>query len=368
MEQLVSDIYAAASGRAEWSVVLGKIAASLDLWTVQVLGMDKRNGHLMFSVHGGRATPETALDYFREYSAIDPRVGLASRTPVGEWFHCHEHFDDSFVRGNRFYQDFLIPHGGRYATATVLRDDESVTFVLAVMRGPQPGAITTGEMPRLEILRHHFAEALSNLAHMREAYAELGMAKELLSQFDWPMLLVDDTRGLWHHNARAAAYLEDGRFVTVRAGLLASPEGEDDNALTEAVYCVLQVTEANLPVQRRTVVLRHKGARLFAFVSALPPRQVLGAFGYGRRALIVLHDPEQRRAEIDPFLLSECFGLTPAEARVAARLATGSSVRDISTRSELSVATVRTHVQRIMQKTGVQRQADLVRVLIGLPK
>jgi hypothetical protein len=36
----------------------------------------------------------------------------------GEWANCHEHFDEAFVARSAFYQDFLIPHGGRYVSGT----------------------------------------------------------------------------------------------------------------------------------------------------------------------------------------------------------------------------------------------------------
>ena len=84
---LVSNVYAAANGRHPWATALNDIADDLDLWAVQVLGVDKRNGHLTFRTHNGSATPQTALDYFRSCGAIDPRVahpqsGLAKEHPT----------------------------------------------------------------------------------------------------------------------------------------------------------------------------------------------------------------------------------------------------------------------------------------------
>ena len=135
LEPVISGLYAAAGGRLDWHAALTGVARALGLWAVQVLGLDKHTGRLIFSSYGGSATPQTSLDYFRYYSAIDPRKSIGMATPPERWMHCHEHFDDSYVERSEFFQDFLIPHGGRYVSATSLFEDADVRFFLALMRG-----------------------------------------------------------------------------------------------------------------------------------------------------------------------------------------------------------------------------------------
>lgn len=369
IDSLVSGIYAAASGRANWSTVLGDVARYLDLWTIQIMGVDKRHGHLMFSVHGGRSSPRTALDYFRHYNALDPRVGMAMRTPPGQWMHCHEHFGDEFVRESPFYQDFLIPHGGRYASGTVLVDNDEVGFLLAMMRGNGSRPLHSGEMKVFEQFRFHFAEAMRNLVHVREAYAELGMARELLNQFSYPMLLVDATRGICHQNREATKLLREGHVVVERGGFLASLNKAGNDALTEAIYALqLSQAQASPSLRRGAVALKGtSGEPWLAFVSAVRPDKAMGAFGLGARALVILHGPAQRKQGLDPFILAECFAFTPAESRVAAQLAGGATVKEIAQCNGSALTTVRTQVNQVMLKAEVNRQSDLVRVLLSLP-
>lgn len=62
-DALISDLYAAASGRAAWTTVLTNIANHLDLWLVQVMSVDARNGRLSFNAYDGEgASLEAALD------------------------------------------------------------------------------------------------------------------------------------------------------------------------------------------------------------------------------------------------------------------------------------------------------------------
>ena len=62
-------------------------------------------------------------------------------------------------------------------------------------------------------------------------------------------------------------------------------------------------------------------------------------------------------------LLRGLFDLTPAEARVAQRIAQGEQLSDIAQGLNLEPTTVKTHLQAVFRKTGTRRQAELVRLL-----
>jgi len=59
------------------------------------------------------------------------------------------------------------------------------------------------------------------------------------------------------------------------------------------------------------------------------------------------------------------YRLTPAEARLAAGLALGASVEEISTRTGVRQSTLRTQISSIFAKAGVARQAELVQVALS---
>lgn len=64
--------------------------------------------------------------------------------------------------------------------------------------------------------------------------------------------------------------------------------------------------------------------------------------------------------------LMNLFGLTTAEARVAAAVGSGESPREVAERLGVSFNTVRAQLARVFEKTGVGRQADLARLLARL--
>jgi DNA-binding CsgD family transcriptional regulator len=66
-------------------------------------------------------------------------------------------------------------------------------------------------------------------------------------------------------------------------------------------------------------------------------------------------------------LLSDLFGLTPAEARTTMRLTAGLEVRDIAAENGVSPDSVRFQLKCVYQKSGVRRQSELVRLVSRLP-
>lgn len=74
--------------------------------------------------------------------------------------------------------------------------------------------------------------------------------------------------------------------------------------------------------------------------------------------LVLIDLNECHRPSID--ILRLAFGLTVAEAKLAARLASGDSLRCIASDQNISVATVRAQLKRVLAKTHTHRQAEFV--------
>jgi DNA-binding CsgD family transcriptional regulator len=64
-------------------------------------------------------------------------------------------------------------------------------------------------------------------------------------------------------------------------------------------------------------------------------------------------------------LVQSLFDLTPTEARVARSLTAGASVSQIAGDAGVSLATIRSQVRGVLEKTGCTRQAELVALLGG---
>jgi len=81
-------------------------------------------------------------------------------------------------------------------------------------------------------------------------------------------------------------------------------------------------------------------------------------------AVAFVHDPLRRQRPAQE-VLRALYGLTPAECRVALLLADGLAPRKIADMVGVTDNTVRSQIKSIYAKTGVKRQAELIRLLLN---
>jgi DNA-binding CsgD family transcriptional regulator len=79
--------------------------------------------------------------------------------------------------------------------------------------------------------------------------------------------------------------------------------------------------------------------------------------------LLLVTDPEAKAQTPSPAVLRETFGLTPAEAEIAARAARGEGMPAAAEALGISQGTARLHLHRVFEKTGARRQAELTALL-----
>ena len=101
-------------------------------------------------------------------------------------------------------------------------------------------------------------------------------------------------------------------------------------------------------------------------VAPLGPEMTLAAQHQAPAALILITDLD-RRPEVLGRRLVELFGLTAAEACLAVALVAGKRLEDIAEERGVRMPTLRTQMRAVLDKTGTDRQADLMRLIVGLP-
>lgn len=79
---------------------------------------------------------------------------------------------------------------------------------------------------------------------------------------------------------------------------------------------------------------------------------------------IVLIRSPKATGTLEPKRLAALFGLSGRESELVAALADGRSLEDFADATDRSIHTVRTQLKSIYRKTGTQRQADLVRLVL----
>jgi DNA-binding CsgD family transcriptional regulator/PAS domain-containing protein len=371
-ERIVEQVYATLEEGQAWRALLESLSEALDTRAIHLLGIDMRRGLLTYS-EGARMTPELDLEYIQRYQFIDPRVAMASAPGFPAWIHCHEHFDEKFVLADRFYQEFLLPNGGRYLSGLKLHQDGDALVFLACIRSQERGPLEAEGVAFVERLRPHL-ERVCRLGIDRFVYSTQALVGHtLINQLRQPVILMTSTGEVIQTNRAADRLLCTTRLVRIDQGRLWLPYRE-----LQALLHGAQEMEAGLRARapghacaqadRRSFRAAEQagGDCLYGFYSVLVPEQVMGSFGLRPLVMLYLYHPDSAH-EVDAGLLSAAFGLTLAECRIAALLADGKPLREIAECLGVQYETVRTQLKSIFQKTATNRQPELVRLLMNLP-
>ena len=100
-----------------------------------------------------------------------------------------------------------------------------------------------------------------------------------------------------------------------------------------------------------------------ACVFPLKPGHVVRGLTSVSQAVLFVDGPNQDAVPAQADLFSRAFQLTPAEARLAVHLASGSSLSDAADVLGVTYSTVRAQLRAIFDKTATHRQTELLRLL-----
>ncbi|MEZ4217763.1 MAG: hypothetical protein R3E88_14865 [Myxococcota bacterium] len=160
---------------------------------------------------------------------------------------------------------------------------------------------------------------------------------------------------------------DDGHVVLANRSAVAILEGADGSSFVAATALGARRERMQQAVAR---LLDSHGSvtghvRPHVSVSRLAPPDELATF-MGATTAVFIPDPATVEVElVEP--LRKHYGLTPAEARLAALLASDFTLDEAAEHLGLTVGTVRTRLKRLFEKTGTNRQASLVRRIVTGP-
>ena len=362
-DAIVADFYKAATGALEWDRALDGMQAAFAARTVILQTADVRSGQILSMSHGGPPLHDGMLEYVREYHRCDPRrAALFSRVPevLGQWWHCHEHFDEDFVAGQRFYREFLPAYETRYLSTVILAPSEHTMTAFALEIPASRGVLTADEREIVRRLGEHMREALQGYQRVRALMSQALAGHGLLGSFSYPMWLIDEQRFISFENEAATRELTQQTRLARRGQHLWMVKDRSNRQLTEQLHRLSRSGHGASGVVdlRSTTADAPTWLHLFALV----PGEVFGAFGERPQVLATLFDPQHVKP-LDTFALGNMFNLTPTEAKVAARMADGLTAAQIGHAHGTTIATVRSQIRQVISKLGADRATDVVRML-----
>lgn len=363
MEHVIAEIYRAGAGAVTWDDALNVVCSEAGWLGGQMISINFATGSVQYS-HAAGVPPEAELAYYRRYHAYDPRVPLAVQRPVGDWFYDEDDISEAVAESNPFYQDLLIPVGGRYSAVTKLLEKDGQIAAVGFLAKRERGGFDATERALLTRLSFHLREATAlyeRTRHLREA-AAVGL--QLIHRLPRPALVLGTGGTLVLSNDRAAEWLSQSGPIALKGGVLVGTDETTDRQIRESLRRCFDHEENGA---KEVIKLRPRSARGVTALSLTPfvPNASLFAFGAEKRVLLEAHCTEDS-GDPDVALWSATFDLTLAEAQVAALMAEGRSAEQIAEKRQVSIGTVRTQIKALLEKTGSERQLEVVARLRAL--
>jgi DNA-binding CsgD family transcriptional regulator len=359
--ELVGIAYSAANEPARWREFLESLATATTSTMAGLLVVDTTSPDNRVSIACG-IDPVVQRRYDEYYFRINPVLGRARSRGLmspGTIRLSHELIEESELRKTEFYADFLHVEELDYGLGCTLLGERTSASSLTLQRSPRFGPYGEAETELVAALIPHLRRVLEINERLTRERA-LGLAaSQALDGAEVGLFVLDGRGRVVEHNRAGGRLAAAGDGLSLDRGGLRGSTPSATRAIDLLVRgCQALARGEGLPPARPVLLPRPSGRRALQLL-AMPTlsRGVLLTPGSAAVVVFVI-DPEAYGA-IDAELLTS-LGLTPAEARLARRLAAGESVREAAQALGVSYETARSQLKQVFAKTGTRRQGELV--------
>jgi DNA-binding CsgD family transcriptional regulator len=364
-DEAVALIYAASWEPTLRRRALSLIAQSLDAAGAIYLSFAEGQAAPAACDSAGSLPPDFAAHYAARGAAIDPRRRfLDAAHDESSIYVSHYDRDDADPRDALFFDGFLADCGIGESIGAQIAQTEGRRDHLYVERALGLPPFAPGELRLFRRLVRHLRQAQQIVEAGELRAAEDALQDKLLDEMPLGALIVDKSRRVLFANAAARAILATGDGLSLVEGRLQAARAFETNALAAH----LRSTARSAPAQGDAALLVARPSRKPSFALLVAPLRPVGKDEdlAAARMTVLLADLDGRGSVLASRLM-QLFGLSKAEARVAAGLAEGRRLQEIAQASDVRMPTVRTQLRAALKKIGVARQTDLVRVVLTLP-
>ena len=302
--------------------------------------------------------PQHVSRCFDHFLPLNPLFGIERRMQRGFLVANGDVVPLPQFRRSDFFNGWARPQGLCSPVTVVLHRTNSIYVPLTLVRPDGAGEVTKAGRAALSRLVPHLVHAMDVSIRLQ---SHVGTA--VLESLPYGAVLLDDTGRVVFANAAAERLLGMAEAaVYLHAGRLAAREQVVARRLQAALAAGLGLAG---PVRGGQVSVARPGSigPLRVRVSPLPRVQdvwqILDEGGLGSARCLVL------LSCADTGTVARQYGLTPAETRMLAAVVVGKGLAAAARELGVARSTAQSHLDKIFQKTGTNRQAELVGLVKG---
>lgn len=358
--------YRAAQCTQEWPVYLAAVAQAVKGSSALLLHVDL---HGLGTVNQSTGLPAEAVQLYTSYYAardlwtlsVDPRTFLQPGRAQPD----QQVVPRTRLVRSEFFNDFLTRFDTTRMVALPLAAGGFHYSCLTIHRDERRPPFDADEVRVLDTLAPHLRRALDIHLQLRTSAHTAASLQAALDALPCAVFVVDGAGTVLTGNRQANAMRAGRDGLGVEAGVLVAAARSDTARLRAILAAAMSMPPQPLPAL--SIQRPESEWPLQVAVARSPAGAPLTPGVDAPRLLVFVSDPEREQPPSE-VLLRSLYGLTPAEAAIVSRLATGAPLEEIARDRNLTLSTVRWYAKQVLEKVGVRTRTELARkVSISLP-
>jgi DNA-binding CsgD family transcriptional regulator/PAS domain-containing protein len=358
LSDLIGSIYDCVLDPDLWEPTLRGINEALGCQNAQLHLSDLPNNRFLISKIVGYEMPENASEHLPEAHARLIEF-FRAHPSLDEPFVAMRHLPPGYMDTSPYFREILRPMGLVDMMQYCLVQTPDRFAGLGFARNRLQGPFTDREIEIGGLLLPHIKRAvtISNVLDARTI--ERARMGEALDALQCGVVLTGEDGAILHANRAAETMLRDGVLIrgigSVLAATTAAASKELSAAIKLAALDEVHIGKTGLSVRLNSL----DEAPQFAHVLPLNGSEFRTRLQPAAVAAVFIGRPDPEREGV---ALAAAFGLTPAEVQVLTSLLAGRTRSETAAHLGITLATTKTHLINIFAKTGVKRQAELIRL------
>ncbi|HEY3695820.1 helix-turn-helix transcriptional regulator [Phenylobacterium sp.] len=366
VDELISHIYRGPIEPTPWKACLRVLRRRMGCSFAAILIRPGRLGAKPLVVMEGEAAEPgagrpTAAEHAR-LAHLDPLARALERP--GDLFTLDEVMSWDLYKNTEFYERIIRPYGIRHQLGMNFSEPSGWTCNIGLMNVEGSPPFGQDEKDFILELLPHLQVSLSVYARIRREESERRILSETLDRLTIGTYFLDGCGRVVATNAVGRRLVEENKGITIADNRLALDRKSENTELNALIRkaCEWGLARRSGACAEAMNVDQSDGQRLGILVRAVP---TMGSFDndFDPRAIVYVSDSSRQKLAPERFI-SRLFGLTVTEATLAKFLSSGMSLAEAAEALGVKENTARTYAKRVFAKVGVNRQAELVRLIL----
>lgn len=303
---------------------------------------------------------------------------VLDRVPKMTALRLSEYLPLRALRRTDYYHEVVRPLNGGYA-ASFTWGPRDTRCAIAICRSGERGRdYGEGELRLLQQVLPHVRGALRVRERIGAADTALADANAALDAVGDGVVILDADGGVRFLNRAAQEILRDRDVLALDRRGLHAVRAHDDARLRALLRDAGRIGRARqagiddaLPVATNRIALSRAAPGLPLFATVVPAVVLSGVVPSGGgepdwppgTTVLLLTDPD-RESAVAADAVATAYGLTRREAELAILLGRGLPLAAAAVQLGITSGTARQYLKSVFSKTGMHRQAELVRLLL----